>query len=257
MCFAEKSEIERRPGSAPFSYPASTYNCRSASRIVPRLIELFNPTSVVDVGCGLGTWLAVFREQGVEKLLGIDRSRPEEFLLEADNFLAADLSSGLDWQTTFDLAVSLEVAEHLPPHDADRFLDSLCRLAPVIIFSAAIPDQGGDGHQNEQWPAYWWHKIAARGFVGSDALRWEFWDDQQVDWWYRQNLMVFSRDAHVLEGLSRANRGPVAVVHPECLKLRCRLMDSALQSASSTKSSLLERIRRRTHSIARRQWFVP
>jgi SAM-dependent methyltransferase len=203
------------PRAADFSYPAAVYNRGAAERVVPRLIELFAPKSVVDVGCGLGTWLAAFRDRGVDRLLGIDQSLPGEFLLEPAHFLAADLTRDLHCNATFDLALSLEVAEHLPPEAADRFVNSLCQLAPTVVFSAAIPGQGGDGHCNEQWPAYWWNKFAEHGYSGSDALRWEFWEDSAIYCWYRQNLMVFSCDATACEKCATGNRGPVPVVHPE------------------------------------------
>ncbi len=205
------------PRAAAFAYPPSVYNRRAAERVVPRLIELFAPRSVVDVGCGLGTWLATFQDRGVERVLGIDQSLPRDFVLEPQNFQAADLTRELRTESTFDLAVSVEVAEHLPSFAADTFVGSLCRLAPTIVFSAAIPGQGGDGHINEQWPAYWWEKFAAQGYVGSDSLRWEFWNDNDINWWYRQNLMVFSRDEAMIAKVAPGNRGPVPVVHPALL----------------------------------------
>jgi len=218
--------------AASFRYPSSTYNRRAPERVVPRLVELFAPASVVDVGCGLGTWLAGFRDRGVTRLLGIDQSLSGEFLLGPAQFRAADFTRDLNSETTFDLALCLEVAEHLPQEAADRFVESLCRLAPTIVFSAAIPGQGGDGHCNEQWPAYWWNKFAKRGYAGSDALRWEFWDDGEIDCWYRQNLLVFSRDPSALQKCAAGNRGPVPVVHPELWRARLKpLWSRALKKA--------------------------
>ena len=71
----------------------------------------------------------------------------------------------------------LEVAEHIPPECADIFVESLTwGLAPVIMFSAAVPGQGGTLHLNEQWPAYWASKFAQHGYVLIDCLRPQLWD---------------------------------------------------------------------------------
>lgn len=129
---------------------------RSAEQIVPILLELIQPQSVIDVGCGTGTWLSVFCEHGIEDIWGVDGDYVQEEALEIpkDRFLSHDLTKPLALDRKFDLAISLEVAEHLPCDSAEAFVDSLTQLAPVILFSAAIPFQGGVGHVNEQWQEY-------------------------------------------------------------------------------------------------------
>ena len=42
-----------------------------------------------------------------------------------------------------DVAVSTEVAEHLPESAADRFVELLTALAPVAVVTAALPDRAG------------------------------------------------------------------------------------------------------------------
>jgi SAM-dependent methyltransferase len=124
--------------------------------VVPTVLRLVQPEPVVDVGCGDGAWLSVFRELGVNHRFGLDGDYVDRRLLQIpqDQFSATDLSLPFRLPCTFDLAVSLEVAEHLPPQSAEDFVDSLTRLAPVVLFSAAIPLQGGTHHLNEQWPDY-------------------------------------------------------------------------------------------------------
>ena len=166
---------------------------RSAERVVPLVLELVSPSSVVDVGCGVGSWLAVFRERGVRTILGIDGEYVDRGRLEIPHecFRARDVTRPLDVVERFDLVVTLEVAEHLPPECAEGFVESLTRMAPVVMFSAAIPGQGGTHHVNEQWPDYWAGLFGNRDYVALDCVRREVWDDENVEYWYAQNTLVF------------------------------------------------------------------
>jgi len=144
------------PYTPAFFQAISDGSTRSARAVVPLLMSLVRPKSVVDVGCGWGKWLTVFREAGVKDVLGIDGPYvdPARTDLAANEFIPHDLTQPLTVKRRFDLAVSLEVAEHLPPEAADGFVSLLASLAPVVAFSAAIPGQGGTGHRNERWPDY-------------------------------------------------------------------------------------------------------
>lgn len=125
---------------------------RSAKVIVPLVLELIQPRSVIDVGCGVGAWLSVFKECGVRDIMGVDGDYIDKKMLQIpqERFLSFDLREPLRMDRQFDLVVSFEVAEHLPSECAERFVDSLVRLGPAILFSAAIPFQGGAHHMNEQ-----------------------------------------------------------------------------------------------------------
>jgi hypothetical protein len=117
--------------------------------------------------------------------------------------------------------MSLEVAEHLPASAANGFVDTLTRLAPVVLFSAAIPHQLGDGHINEQWQGYWIEKFAARGFRAVDCLRPTIWNDRRIEYWYRQNIFMFASEeglkkhAALRAFLEKARPLPTDLVHPE------------------------------------------
>lgn len=183
---------------------------RSAAVVVPLVLDYLEPSTVVDVGCGEGWWGKAFQDAGCE-VLGVDGDYADAVI----PLTAADLSTGLPDVGTFDLAVCLEVAEHLPPSAADTFIAGLCELAPVVLFSAAIPGQGGTGHLNEQWPAYWTDRFDTNGYACSGALRWQIWTDDRVENWYRQNLLVAARDPAALPGLFDTPLAPVwPVVHP-------------------------------------------
>jgi SAM-dependent methyltransferase len=168
---------------------------RSADAIVPHVVDLLHPGSVVDLGCGTGTWLAAFERHGVDDYLGVDgewipRARLE---IPETRFVAARLDAPFRLDRTFDLAVSLEVAEHLPESAATRFVESLVRLAPCVLFSAAVPHQGGLHHVNEQWQEYWVELFGSHGYRAVDAVRPYAWSDDRLPFWYAQNTLLYGR----------------------------------------------------------------
>ena len=167
----------------------------SAKVVVPLVLDLVHPASVIDVGCATGAWLSVFRDQGVSTIVGLDGAYvdPSKLLIPANSFRAVDLAKPFSLSEQFDLVISLEVAEHLPASSARGFVTSLCQLAPLVVFSAAVPGQGGEHHVNEQWPEYWRQLFANQNFRMFDPFRPILWYDERVAFWYRQNLFLFIR----------------------------------------------------------------
>src|SRR5262245_30538237 len=165
----------------------------SAKVVVPLVMNLLHPSTVIDVGCGMGAWLSIFGEQGRTTICGLDGFYVDRasLLIPADCFRATDLAQPFTCPERFDLAVSLEVAEHLPACSARGFVKSLCRLAPVVLFSGAIPGQGGTHHVNEQWPEYWRKLFAGQNFRMFDPFRPQLWHDERVTSHYRQNMFLF------------------------------------------------------------------
>ena len=166
-----------------------------SARAVARLIcQLFNPQSVVDVGCGLGSWLKAFIESGVERTCGIDGDyvSRDALLIPPEDFVAKDLTRPFEIPGSYDLAISVEVAEHLSEKAGACLVRTLSKVAPLVLFSAAVPGQGGSRHINEQWPAYWRSRFGAEGLKLFDPIRPMIRNDTSVQWWYRQNLLVFA-----------------------------------------------------------------
>ena len=175
----------------------------SAKEIIPIIFEFIQPKSVIDVGCGVGTWLSVFQAHGVEDVWGIDGDYVDKNAIEIpkERFLTFDLKSPFRLNRQFDLVVSLEVGEHLPNECAETFVYSLTQLAPVILFSAAIPFQGGTQHVNEQWQDYWVKHFQNKGYVAIDCIRNRVWENERVEFWYAQNMLVFAKREYLeLEG---------------------------------------------------------
>jgi SAM-dependent methyltransferase len=191
---------------------------RSAAVIVPLVTALLPCRSVVDVGCGTGAWLAEFIRAAGGGGVGVgvdgdyvDRSR---LLIGAERFVAADLNEPLPREELlgrlngtrakptplpppsgrgrYELAVCLEVAEHVRPERSEGLVDDLCALADVVLFSAAIPYQGGEGHINERWPTFWQELFKARGFELVDPIRRRVWSDRRVEPWYQQNVVMYA-----------------------------------------------------------------
>src|SRR5215208_1091207 len=176
-------------------------SARSARVIVPLVLELVQPKSVIDVGCGTGEWLSVFEEHGVEDVWGVDGGWVSKEMLEIaeERFVPLDLEQPFHMDRTFDLVVSLEVAEHLPEECANTFVDSLTGLAPVVLFSAAIPHQVGRKHINCQWPEYWAERFHEKDYVVIDCLRRKIWRNENVAKSYRQNILMFAAREHLEE----------------------------------------------------------
>jgi SAM-dependent methyltransferase len=162
---------------------------------------MIRPRHVIDVGCGFGTWLSVFREHDIDDVFGVDGDYVDKSKLEIpeDRYLSFDLRKPLRMNRQFDMVLSLEVAEHLPEECAETFVDSLTRLGPAILFSAAVPFQGGTHHVNEQWPEYWVRYFQEKGYVAIDCLRRKIWQNDDVAWWYAQNILVFATRKHLEE----------------------------------------------------------
>jgi SAM-dependent methyltransferase len=181
------------------SYTADFYNAltsqnrKSAEIIVRWAISRFHPKSVVDVGCGSGEFVSQFSKLGVPKVLGVEGNWAKDINVYDIPMIFHDLEKELILQSKFDLCMSLEVAEHISEESAETFVKSLINAADVIVFSAAIPGQGGTNHVNLQYPDYWAKMFYKHGFLLLEDPRKEFPRKHLIAPWYRQNILVYSR----------------------------------------------------------------
>ena len=169
----------------------------SADVIAPILVEHFDPSSVLDVGCGSGAFLDAFREEGVRHTVGVDGPfAPGAAVREhGHEFVTVDLQgSRLNLGRSFDLALCLEVAEHLGAEYGPALVEDLVQHGTVVAFSAAIPQQSGRGHVNERPQSYWASEFALHGYYPRDLVRLQVWNDARVDWWYAQNLLIYTSE---------------------------------------------------------------
>ena len=219
----------------------------SAREIVPLIMETISPDRVIDVGCGLGAWLSVFKDNGVEQVVGVDGDYVDRTQLKISptDFRSHDLTKPLDLDRSFDLAMSVEVAEHLAIEHAENFVDTLVSLAPVVLFSAAIPAQPGEHHVNCQWPAYWADLFQQRGYVLFDHLRLKFWQNENVSWWYAQNMLLFVKQtslpkySKLTTDYEYLTSPPLAMVHPSLYLMQQQQHEYDLDSVTSQSWSKL------------------
>ncbi|MBW6469084.1 MAG: class I SAM-dependent methyltransferase [Coriobacteriia bacterium] len=196
--------------------------------LLPHVIDRIRPESVVDVGCGIGTFLHVCKDLGVSQVLGVDGEWVDRDLLfghiSPHEFRSVDLATDMPLELPrHDLAICLEVAEHLDGSCAASLVQSLVAASDCVLFSAAIPGQGGQHHVNEQWPEYWAALFAAHEYVMADVVRPLVWDEPRISYWYRQNcfLAVRSDKQEILKQFptwSDVSTGVLSLVHPELLQ---------------------------------------
>jgi SAM-dependent methyltransferase len=161
---------------------------RSAAIVVPAIIQLLGPKSVLDVGSGQGEWVQAFVNYGVDNAFGIDISPPTKI-----GFTRHDLTEPLNVGLTFDLVLCLETGEHLPEDAAGTLVNTIATHANhYVVFGAAVPGQAGKGHINCQPPEWWHAKFAAYGFEAQDILR-PLIQHPDVSAWYRDNTWVLVR----------------------------------------------------------------
>lgn len=175
---------------------------QAAPHIADTIIAAFKPSSLIDVGCGTGAMMAAFAARGVS-VTGVDYSEAAVRRCKERGMSVQRMNIGgpvspavaLDHS---DVALSLEVAEHIAENRAQTYVSRLCLLAPIVVFSAAAPGQKGAGHINLKPRPYWIEKFQRSGHsldeVATDTIR-AMWQSARIAHYYHHNLMIFKRTA--------------------------------------------------------------
>lgn len=200
------------------------YSKKSSDILIPYVIERLGCRTVVDFGCGVGECLNAAKQcAGVEKVTGLDgewvRGR---LVIGQDEFYGCNLTQEIDLKEKYDLVISLEVAEHLSEDSAETFIGNLTRHSDVVLFSAAVPYQGGTHHVNEQYPSYWREIFSKQNFSMCDCIRSTFWNDERINDYYRQNVFIYCKSSLRQEILKKfyCEENPTDIIHPDLWKAR-------------------------------------
>ncbi|NMF56642.1 class I SAM-dependent methyltransferase [Pseudanabaena yagii] len=219
-----------------YSHSGNMHLIDAPSVIFPIINELYRPKNILDVGCGTGTWLKIVSEYGIEDYVGIDgiEVSDEEFLASKEKFKKYDLTNYWNLGKKFDLLLCLEVAEHLPSDLDSIFVQSLTNHSDIIIFSAACPNQPGQGHINCQWIDYWQDLFNKYRYACFDEIRPLIWNKDFPEWWYKQNIFVAKRD----EINAGTETKLMSIVHPDLYIETFKSLHKFIEGNASLKTYL-------------------
>jgi hypothetical protein len=198
---------------------------QSARVIIPMVLQHVSIQSAADVGCGRGAWLRALEEADVTDTVGYDGDYVDQsaLLIDSARFTAVDLREDFVISRKFDLAISLEVAEHLQSEFAEGLVRRLVAAAPIVLFSAAVPGQPGTHHVNERWQDYWRSVFKSFCFHPVDLIRPMVWGNPRVEYWYQQNIILYCSE-EALRDNQRLHKVPehisLNIVHPDLYEIR-------------------------------------
>lgn len=223
---------------------------RSANALLPLVFGEFEVGSILDVGCGRGIWLSVWRQLGIQDIQGVDGTYVDQSQLHiaTETFKALDISAPFSLGRVFDLVQCLEVAEHVEESRSSVLIDNLVSHGDLILFSAAIPGQGGEHHVNEQPLGYWVERFRQRKYEAYDCVRPLVSTRSDIEPWYRYNTLVFAtsvgaarltekaRARRVAAGTDLSARVPIA------WKLRCQALRALPNSTITALAKMKHRL---------------
>lgn len=219
--------MSKQPYDKKFYQHREKVVSQSADEILAIVFDYFKPSSVIDLGCATGIWLQKCKKLGSSKVLGIDGKWVDMSTLQIskNEFQYQNLAEQPYLaEERYDLAISIEVAEHLPERMGVALVDSLVKASDHILFSAAVEGQGGTGHINEQKQSYWAKQFANQGYVAVDFIRKEIWDNPKVNIIYKQNIILYVKGSICrnsdLEQFIIEDNYSLDRIHPDLFTLR-------------------------------------
>ncbi|MCF8469033.1 MAG: class I SAM-dependent methyltransferase [Sneathiella sp.] len=225
---------------------------QSAKNIIPVIKQFYQFDSVADFGCADGVWLSVFNELGINDFVGVDGPwvNQDRLLIPLENFSAINFSNQMPkFDRTFDLSICIEVVEHLSDERGKYLISNLCNVSNIILFSAAVPCQGGTGHVNEQRQSYWKEEFDKHDFLPYDIIRKTFWSNETVNVIYKQNMFLyiskFLTDLNErLEPWQITDDDYIDLIHPDLYELRVSKLKQQRR-----KPNIVRRIKRKALSV--------
>ena len=169
----------------------------SAKKIIQLFPNTFNPKSVLDIGCGTGEWMSLFKTKYPScNLVGIDGHwiKSDDLICKDIDLFNLDLSSDLAskvFEKKYDLIICLETITDLTEQCGNNLIEKICKSSDICLFSSGTPVQTHTPHKNRQWQSYWRGLFEKNGFKVLDVIRPAIWNDNDVGAWYRQNCFLF------------------------------------------------------------------
>lgn len=205
-------------------YLSVDFSYKMSKKIISYLINNgVKIRSSIDFGGGSGAWSKAIKDVAGADILvldgnNIDRSK----LLMSNEFLQCDFAKDdiiekIGKKEKFDIALCIEVAEHIDEELAEGFIKNICSTSDVILFSAAIRYQGGNHHVNEQMQSYWCAIFKKNNYRIVDCIRKRFWNDEEIDCVIRQNCFLYVSEEKYDEYVDLLGNDdmPLNIVHPE------------------------------------------
>lgn len=249
-------EVMSRAYDPKFIRYAATSSRYAASQVISLLLPALDICSVLDIGCAGGGWLKEWRQAGIGDVLGVDGDyvNAADLEIEPEHFVSKDLGRPFDLGKTFDLVQSLEVAEHIDQAAADVFVSNVVKHARrYILFSAAVPGQGGEHHVNEQPYDFWRERLAGHDFIAYDFVRPRIAQDHRISFWYRYNILLFVKSAYAADLIPAVTAtkipdgSPVADISSGWFRLR----KNVVKSLSAKNRDRLARLKARVAPTGR------
>lgn len=160
--------------------------------IADAIFDVLKPASVVDCGCAVATELYWLKKQGVE-VKGLDASTyaiKHSLIEEIEQW---DLRRKYQFKRRYDVCLSFDVIEHIPPEYEHVMLDNLVSASDTVLIS--VPWMVGDIlHENEQPPEYWMFRFHHLGYSFDVGLTLDLKMVMQGGkGWVVKNLQAFRR----------------------------------------------------------------
>jgi len=193
----------------------------SAYKILKYLTTFITIESIIDFGCGVGTWCSAAQNLSINNIMGVDQNLYDSsyMLIPNKNYLQRDLQKSVSLDMKMDLVISVEVGEHIESRYSHVFINTLCQHGDIILFSAALPYQGGTGHINEKPCSYWRDIFSDLDYIAIDCIRGVFWEDDDVEVWYKNNTILYVRDGLQFDILNKISSSyPIDIIHPDMLQ---------------------------------------
>jgi cyclopropane fatty-acyl-phospholipid synthase-like methyltransferase len=155
-----------------------TYAREYSMKTMDWYIDAYKPTSVVDFGCGIGSYLESCYNKGIKNIAGYDiggeyaQKYTPDFLYPFIEY--CDCTKPIKTQQKYECVISFETIEHIEPSGTNVFIENLVNATDFdkgrILFTGAPPEQEGCGHINCRDKQEWIEIFAEQDFTVDQHL---------------------------------------------------------------------------------------